>query len=50
LRKIIKFAELSDVELMVHPEKPEEYVYLMSKEYLEMISGALKGSYVNLKK
>jgi chitin disaccharide deacetylase len=50
LRKIIKFAELSDVELMVHPERPEEYVYLMSKEYLEMISGALKGSYVNLKK
>jgi hypothetical protein len=50
LRKIVKLAEWSDVELAVHPEKPEEYSYLMSKEYLETTYGAVRGSYVDLKK
>ena len=50
LRKIVNLSELSNVELMVHPEKPEEYAYLMSKEYHEIISRVIRGSYSNLKK
>jgi chitin disaccharide deacetylase len=38
LKRIVSLAESSNVELMVHPEKRDELAYLMSEEYLGMIS------------
>ena len=38
LSRIMSLAQSSNVELMVHPEKQEELVYLMSEEHLKMIS------------
>ena len=49
LQEIIDFARSSNVELMVHPEREDEYKYItMSDEYLEAISGVETGTYVNL--
>ncbi len=45
LQRIVNLAESSNVELMVHPDGPEEYNYLLSDEYLTMISGVRKGTY-----
>ena len=39
LRKIVALAESSAVELMTHPEESDDYSYLLSKEYLQIISG-----------
>ena len=42
---ILELSNTSNVELMVHPELPEEYDYLMSDEFLDMISALEKVSY-----
>ena len=48
LQQIIKFSEKSNVELMVHPERSDEYKYLMGDEYLQIISNIEKISYATL--
>ncbi|MFX0196077.1 MAG: ChbG/HpnK family deacetylase [Candidatus Hodarchaeota archaeon] len=48
LERIINLAKISNVELMVHPERPAEYTHLMSDEYLEAISGIEKCTYETL--
>ena len=48
LCKIVDFAKSSNVELMVHPERPKEYRYLMSEKYVAVILRVLRGSYLNL--
>jgi len=45
LRGIVELSLAHDVELMVHPEKPDEYHYLLSTEYMEMIRNKKIGSY-----
>jgi len=37
LRRIVAMSRSSDVELMVHPERDEEYSFLMSGEWKELI-------------
>jgi chitin disaccharide deacetylase len=41
LLKIVELSQLYNVELMVHPQKPDEYEYLMSDEY-QVIMGKAK--------
>lgn len=48
LRRIVNLANSSNVELMVHPEKVEEFAYLMSAEYFQLISNVIKGTYAVL--
>ncbi len=48
LQRIVKHAQTSYVELMVHPEKPNEYGYLMSEEFQQVISHIETGTYVTL--
>lgn len=48
LKRIVRLAISSNVELMVHPQKPEEYDYLMTAEYLNIIADVKKGSYATL--
>ena len=48
LRQIIEVAKSSEVELMVHPERFDEYNYLMGDEYLQIISSVQKTSYATL--
>jgi len=48
LLKIINLSMGSAVELMVHPEREEEFNFLMSDEYLHMISGIETGNYKSL--
>jgi predicted glycoside hydrolase/deacetylase ChbG (UPF0249 family) len=45
LKNIVNIAWSRNVELMVHPEKIEEYNYLVADDYLQMISHVAKGSY-----
>jgi predicted glycoside hydrolase/deacetylase ChbG (UPF0249 family) len=45
LRAIVELSLARNVELMVHPEKPDEYHYLLSTEYMEMIRNKKIGSY-----
>jgi chitin disaccharide deacetylase len=45
LRGIVELASAHNVELMVHPEKQDEYNYLLSTEYVEMIRDKKIGSY-----
>lgn len=45
LNRIVELSQSSNIELMVHPDEPEEYKYLMSTEYLEIIRGANIGTY-----
>lgn len=40
LRRIVDLSTSADVELMVHPERKEEYDYLVSEEYRNVISPA----------
>jgi predicted glycoside hydrolase/deacetylase ChbG (UPF0249 family) len=37
LRRIVELSLTHNVELMVHPEKQDEYNYLLSAEYMEII-------------
>jgi hypothetical protein len=48
LWRIVNLAKSSNVELMVHPERVQEYSYLMSEDYMKMISEVRKGSFVSL--
>jgi chitin disaccharide deacetylase len=43
LLRIVELSQLHNVELMVHPQKPDEYEYLMSVEYQEIIGNAKIG-------
>jgi predicted glycoside hydrolase/deacetylase ChbG (UPF0249 family) len=45
LQRIMALTTSAQVELMVHPANPEEYDYLMSDAYLQLISGVRSGSY-----
>jgi predicted glycoside hydrolase/deacetylase ChbG (UPF0249 family) len=45
LQRIINLSKESVVELMVHPERREEFDYLMSEGYFEKISLAKTGNY-----
>ena len=45
LRGIVELSLAHNVELMVHPEKQDEYSYLLSTEYMEMIRNKKIGSY-----
>jgi chitin disaccharide deacetylase len=45
LLRIVNLSRLHNVELMVHPQKPDEYEYLMSAEYQEIIGKATTGIY-----
>jgi predicted glycoside hydrolase/deacetylase ChbG (UPF0249 family) len=42
LRRIVNLAKSFTVELMVHPERPDEFAYLMAAEYLDVTSEATK--------
>ncbi|MCP4371499.1 MAG: ChbG/HpnK family deacetylase [Deltaproteobacteria bacterium] len=48
LKEIVSIAEVSSVELMVHPQIKNEYDYLMSNEFSLIISGVKKISYASL--
>jgi predicted glycoside hydrolase/deacetylase ChbG (UPF0249 family) len=45
LRGIVELSLAHNVELMVHPEKQDEYGYLLSTEYMELICNKNIGSY-----
>jgi predicted glycoside hydrolase/deacetylase ChbG (UPF0249 family) len=45
LREIVELSLVHNVELMVHPEKQDEYSYLLSFEYMEIIRNKRIGSY-----
>jgi predicted glycoside hydrolase/deacetylase ChbG (UPF0249 family) len=42
LRRIVDLSRTADVELMVHPEKREEYDYLASGEFRALVATALR--------
>lgn len=48
LKEITGIAEGSSVEIMVHPQIKNEYDYLMSNEFSQIISGVEKVSYASL--
>jgi len=48
LERIIRLGCSSNVEIMVHPAKTEEYNYLMSPEYRNLIAAVPKGTYRRL--
>jgi hypothetical protein len=48
LRGIVELSLAHNVELMVHPEKQDEYSYLLSTEYMENIRNKKIGSYRSL--
>jgi predicted glycoside hydrolase/deacetylase ChbG (UPF0249 family) len=48
LREIVALAGSAPVELEVHPERQEEFEYLMSREYEEIVSAISKVSYTSL--
>jgi len=48
LQKIVNLAQSWNVELMVHPEKTEEFAFLMSDKYIALLSGVQRGSYAML--
>lgn len=45
LTRIIDLAFLSDVELMMHPEKAETFDFLMSSQFRDLIAEVPKGTY-----
>jgi predicted glycoside hydrolase/deacetylase ChbG (UPF0249 family) len=45
---VIRLADTENVELMTHPQVPEQYLYLMSDEYGQAISKAHLGNYNTL--
>ena len=48
LQPVIALAEQSDVELMVHPQRPTEYAFLMSDAYFEALSHVRLAGYASL--
>jgi len=49
LRRIVNLSKEYDVEIMVHPEKEEEYGYLKSSEYQQIIKETNLQTYNSLK-
>ena len=45
IEKIVRIAYSSNVELEVHPEKTEQYEYLMNAHYRDLIAAVPKGPY-----
>jgi predicted glycoside hydrolase/deacetylase ChbG (UPF0249 family) len=45
LRRIVELSWAHTVELMVHPEKQDEYSYLLSSQYMEIIRSKKIGSF-----
>jgi chitin disaccharide deacetylase len=48
LLQAVNLAAKSNVEMMVHPEKKDEFEYLMNEEYLQIISRVQRGSFKEL--
>ncbi len=48
LDRVISLAREADVELMVHPQRPAEYAFLLSDAYFEALSHVRLGSYDSL--
>jgi predicted glycoside hydrolase/deacetylase ChbG (UPF0249 family) len=48
LRYIVNLARSGDVEVMVHPERAEEFTFLLTDVYREIIGGSDRGSYAAL--
>jgi hypothetical protein len=48
LPRVAGLAKTSKVELMTHPEKSEEYEWLMNDDCLEGITEMRMGSYANI--
>lgn len=48
LLHILELARSCNVELMVHPHKQDEFDYLMSDRYAELISGLEVGTYIGM--
>jgi predicted glycoside hydrolase/deacetylase ChbG (UPF0249 family) len=48
LYRIVQLSKSSNVEMMVHPQKDEEYEYMMSNEYQQILSAAEFGTYGDL--
>jgi hypothetical protein len=49
LRRATNLALDSSVELMVHPERHEDFEYLSSEQYLQMISIVGTGTFLKLR-
>jgi len=45
LRQILGLAKVANVELMVHPGRPNEFMYLLGTEYLGVTSGVIKAAH-----
>jgi len=45
LERVVRLASSSNVELVVHPAKTEQYVYLKSSYYRDLIAAVAKGTY-----
>lgn len=50
LRRVVQLSESSNVEMMVHPQKDEEYEYLMSRDYEQILTATKLGTYGDLEK
>lgn len=48
LEYIAELSRSNNVELMVHPHDPDEFKYLMTPEYFQILSSADKGTYLSL--
>ncbi len=48
LREIIEKSKRFDVEIMVHPGVPDDYIYLNGEHYYTLIIGSVTGSYNDL--
>ncbi len=48
IQRIIALSQSANVELMVHPEKSDEFAYLMTDQYSELIERATKNNYASL--
>lgn len=48
LKRVCELSEITTIELMIHPANKKEYTFLMSDEYLEMLSKLEKGTYSSL--
>ncbi|MBC7195639.1 MAG: ChbG/HpnK family deacetylase [Deferribacterales bacterium] len=50
LYKIFKVSKMQNVELMVHPNREEEFLFISSDKYLELINRTILGSFTDLKR
>lgn len=49
LERIVNLSKTSIVELMVHPGRDNELKYILSDQYMDIIDGAQKGTYLDIK-